>query len=218
MAQIFHPSSRVVSRASIVAILLVAAVIVWVSAEAYVSPYYTRVNVPREQPIPFSHEHHVSGLGIRCQYCHTTADVSPRAGIPPTHTCMTCHSQVWTTAPMLAPVRTSYASNQPLTWIRVHDAQDFVYFNHSIHVAKGIGCQTCHGNVQSMPLVWKVNTLSMGWCLECHRAPERFVRPREDVYNMEYQPPANQDEVGRELVQLYNIKTKHLDDCSICHR
>jgi len=218
MAQIFHPSFRVISRASIVVVLILGAAGAWVMSEMYRSGYTTNVNVPREQPIPFSHEHHVNGLGIQCGYCHTSAEEAPFAGIPPTHTCMTCHSQIWTTSPMLHPVRTSYQTGTPLEWIRVHDLPDFVYFNHSIHVKKGMACQTCHGDVNIMPLTWRTKTLHMQWCLECHRTPERFIRPREEIYNFDYRPPEDQMAFGLELVKKYDVKTKQLTDCSICHR
>jgi hypothetical protein len=218
MAQIFHPSMKVISRASIIAVLAVLVAVVWVAAAMYRSGYSTNVNVPVEQHVPFSHEHHVNGLGIACAYCHTSAEQSSFAGIPPTHTCMTCHSQIWTTSPMLQPVRTSYQTNTPLQWVRVHDLPDFAYFNHSIHLNKGIGCQTCHGQVDQMPLTWRVNTLYMQWCLDCHRQPEKYLRPREEVFSMDYVPPKNQLALGAELVQKYHIKKKQLTDCSICHR
>jgi hypothetical protein len=218
MAQIFHPSMRVISRASIILVIIVIAVVSWVAAEIYRAGYTTNVSLPREQPVPFSHEHHVNGLGIQCAYCHTSAERSSFAGIPPTHTCMTCHSQIWTTSPMLRPVRESYRTQRPLQWYRVHDLPDFVYFNHSIHLSKGIGCETCHGRVDLMPLVWKENTLFMGWCLECHRAPEKFIRPREEIYTMGWKPPKDQLELGRELVRTYKVNVRQLSDCSICHR
>ena len=218
MAQIFHPSMKVISRASIIVALLVIVVLVLVAGAMYRSGYTTNVNVPVEQNIPFSHEHHVNGLGISCAYCHTSADKSAFAGIPPTHTCMTCHSQIWNTSPMLQPVRTSYQTQAPLEWVRVHDLPDFAYFNHSIHVNKGIGCQTCHGQVDKMPLTWRMNTLHMQWCLDCHREPEKYIRPREEVYNMSYVPVLGQERIGKELVQEYHIKKQQLTDCSICHR
>lgn len=129
---------------------------------------------------------------------------------------MTCHSQVWTDAPILEPVRESYRTGVPLQWIRVHDLPDFVYFNHSIHVKKGMGCTTCHGQIDEMPLTRQVNTLFMGWCLDCHRNPEQFVRPREEVFNVDWEAPANQLELGRQLVKDYNIQSKTY--CSTCHR
>jgi hypothetical protein len=218
MAQIFHPSMKVVSRASIIAVLIVVTTVVWIAAAMYRSGYSTNVNAPVEQNIPFSHEHHVNGLGISCAYCHTSAEKSAFAGIPPTHTCMTCHSQIWNTSPMLQPVRTSYQTQASLEWVRVHDLPDFAYFNHSIHVNKGIGCQTCHGQVNKMPLTWRTNTLYMQWCLDCHREPEKYIRPKEEVYSMDYVPSKDQLTLGKELVEKYHIKKKQLTDCSICHR
>jgi hypothetical protein len=218
MAQIFHPSMKVISRASIILVVIVTGIVSWVAWEIYVAGYTTDVELPREQPVPFSHEHHVNGLGIQCAYCHTSAEQSSFAGIPPTHTCMTCHSQIWNTSPMLKPVRESYRTQRPLQWYRVHDLPDFVYFNHSIHLSKGIGCETCHGRVDLMPLVWKVNTLYMGWCLDCHRAPEKYIRPKGEVYTMGWVPPSPQSEIGRDLVKKYNVKVSQLSDCSICHR
>lgn len=218
MAQIFHPSMRVISRASILVTLIILAVVAIVSAELYRSGYTTDVHVPREQPIPFSHEHHVNGLGIQCGYCHTTAERTSFAGIPHTHTCMTCHSQIWSTSPMLQPVRSSYQTQKPLEWVRVHDLPDFAYFNHSIHVNKGIACETCHGRVDLMPLTWRENTLHMSWCLDCHRAPEKYIRPKSEVYTMGYEPSEDQLIVGAKLVEEYSVKVKQLSDCSICHR
>ncbi len=218
MAQLFHPSSKVISRASLLLGVLIIATLTYVSAEMYLSPYFTYQNVPRDQTVPFSHQHHVSGLGIQCQYCHTGAEESNFAAVPPTHTCMTCHSQVWTTSPMLAPVRDSYQNNRPLQWIKVNDLPDFSYFNHSIHVAKGIGCQTCHGDVQIMPLTWRANTLYMGWCLDCHRQPEKYIRPKEEVFNMNYKQPDDQLALGARLVKEYHVNKKQLTDCSVCHR
>jgi hypothetical protein len=182
------------------------------------SPWTTRQHVPLDQPVPFSHEHHVGGLGIDCRYCHTTVETSSTAGIPPTETCMTCHSQLWTQAPLLEPVRQSWATSQPIEWNRVHDLPAFVFFNHSIHVQKGIGCSTCHGRVDRMPLVWQEHTLWMKWCIDCHKDPARQIRPKSEVFNMAYEPPANQQELGRRLVQEYHVHTEQLRDCSMCHR
>ncbi len=218
MAQIFHPSFKVISRASILVAIILVGAIGWVSSEMYRSGYTTNVNMPVEQPVPFSHEHHVKGLGIECGYCHTSVEKSPFAGIPATHTCMTCHSQIWTQAPLLEPVRSSYRTEKPVEWVRVHDLPDYVYFNHSIHVNKGVACQVCHGDVPEMPLTWKTQTLHMQWCLECHRDPEKFIRPRSETFNFSYEPAKDQMSLGRELVQSYKIKKKQLTDCSICHR
>jgi hypothetical protein len=166
--------------------------------------------------VQFSHQHHAGGLGIDCRYCHTTVEKSESAGIPPTKTCMNCHSQIWLTSPYLEIVRSSFRDDKPLQWMRVHDLPDFVYFNHSVHVKKGVGCATCHGRVDRMPLMYQQATLQMGWCLDCHRHPEKFVRPREAVTRMDYQPPVNQVELGRKLVQEYQIQS--LTSCSTCHR
>src|SRR3712207_1279699 len=174
---LFHPSTNTISRVSIFGGLFFIAALVVVAGNLNASPYLTNVDVAIEQPVPFSHEHHVSGLGIGCLYCHTSVEQSAFAGIPPTETCMTCHSQIWVNAPMLEPVRQSFATGEPLEWNRVHDLPDHVYFNHSIHVQKGVGCATCHGRVDQMPLTWKAQPMTMGWCLSCHREPERFARP-----------------------------------------
>jgi hypothetical protein len=218
MAQLFHPSMKVISRASVVLALVIFGVIALVSIEIYRSGYTTNVNSPRAQPVPFSHQHHVSGLGLNCVYCHTSVEESSFAGIPPTHTCMTCHSQIWNTSPMLEPVRESYRTQKPLQWIRVNDLPDFVYFNHSIHINKGVGCETCHGHVEDMPLTWRQHTLFMSWCLDCHRAPEKYLRPREEVLNMNWKPKEDQLTLGRRLVKEYNIQVDRITDCSTCHR
>jgi hypothetical protein len=216
MGQIFHPSTNTISRVSLFggAVLLVA--LVAGLAAINESPYITEVGVARTQPIPFSHKHHVGDDGIDCRYCHTSVEESPFAGIPPTKTCMNCHTQIWADSPMLAPVRESFRTGMPIQWTRVHNLPGFVYFDHSIHIHKGIGCSTCHGRVDQMPLMWRENTLYMDWCLECHREPERFVRPREQVFSMDYAPPLDQLALGRKLVKEYKIEK--LTSCSTCHR
>jgi hypothetical protein len=168
--------------------------------------------------VPFSHKHHVSGLGIDCRYCHTAVEQSAFAGIPSTSTCMNCHSQIWTNSPMLEPVRESYRTGRPLRWTRVHNLAEFAYFNHSIHVNKGVGCATCHGPVDQMPLVAQEKSLLMEWCLDCHRNPEQYLRPRDEVFNMSWTAPPNQSELGLELIRKYNVRTEQLTDCSVCHR
>jgi len=219
MPQIFHPSTNTISRLSLYGAAFVAVLVGYAAYQVNQSPYFTDVNVAAQQPVPFSHKHHVTELGIDCRYCHSSVEKSAYAGIPPTHTCMTCHSQIWTSAEMLEPVRASYRTNQSLAWARVNSVPDFVYFDHSIHVKKGVGCTTCHGPIGEMPLTWRAETLYMRWCLECHRAPERFVRRREDVFKADYRPPSNQLELGRQLVFEYNIKpVKQMEDCYTCHR
>src|SRR4051812_8779490 len=170
------------------------------------SPYETRQNVPREQPVPFSHEHHAGGLGIDCRYCHQTVEISAFAGIPATKVCMNCHAEMWAVAPALEPMRESYRTGKSIQWTRVHDLPEFVYFNHSVHVHEGIGCSECHGRVDLMPLTWQAQPLTMAWCLDCHRNPEMHVRPRSRVFDMDYRPPADQAALGRRLVHEYGIR------------
>ena len=216
MSQIFHRSTNIYSRLSILALVAVAGLAGGAVALVHLSGYNTNQDMFVEQPIQFSHAHHVGGEGIDCRYCHTSVEESAFANIPPTKTCMNCHSQLWTNAPILEPVRASFRDNTPLHWTRVHDLPDFVYFNHSIHIHKGVGCTTCHGQVDRMPLMWQENSLQMEWCLGCHRNPERYVRPRDQVFSTTYVPPANQLELGRQLVAEYQIQK--LTSCSTCHR
>jgi hypothetical protein len=218
MAQIFHPSTNTLSKLSIFGALFFVALLVWVLASVNRSDYMTEANVVRDQPIQFSHRHHVGGLGIDCRYCHTSVEQSAFAGIPSTSTCMNCHTQIWVDSPMLAPVRESYRTGVPLRWQRVHNLADFAYFDHSIHLAKGVACVTCHGRVDLMPLMFQARSLQMEWCLECHRNPQQFIRPRESVFQMEWTAPVPQQELGAELVRKYNIRVGQLTDCSICHR
>jgi hypothetical protein len=216
--QIFSPNANHLARWGIVgAVIFVALTGVCVSG-VWWSPYMTRQGMALDQPVPFSHKHHNGGLGIDCRYCHTTVETGSSAGMPPTETCMTCHSQVWTDAPVLQPVRDSWATDRPIKWNRVHDTPDFVFFNHGIHVQKGIGCSTCHGRVDEMPMMRQEHTLWMKWCLECHRHPEKQIRPKSEIFNMAYVAPKNQDELGRRLVAEYNVHTAQLTDCSMCHR
>jgi hypothetical protein len=216
MAQIFSRYANSYVKASVVLVLLLVAGIFGAADRLARSPYVTRQDTFREQPIQFSHQHHVGGIGIDCRYCHTSVEKAASAGIPPTKTCMNCHAQIWSNSPFLEPVRESFRSDSPLRWIRVHDLPDFVYFNHSVHVKKGIGCSTCHGRVDRMPLMYQQSSLLMEWCLECHRTPEKFVRPREAVYQMDYETPPNQAELGAKLVKEYDIQS--LTTCSTCHR
>ncbi|MBX7245283.1 MAG: cytochrome c family protein [Candidatus Sumerlaeaceae bacterium] len=215
MPQLFDRSFNYLSRISIIAIGVLVAAGVTAAAFIYRSPVIRGQQMVVEQPVPFSHEHHVAGLGIDCRFCHWSVEKSSFAGIPPTKVCMTCHSQVFTDAPMLEPVRESFRSDQPIQWVKVHDLAKFVYFNHSIHIAKGIGCNECHGRIDKMSLTFQESTLYMQWCLQCHREPERFVRPKDQVFNMAYQQPANQAELGKQLVQEYQIENKV--NCSTCH-
>ena len=216
MSQIFHHSTNTLSRLSIFGALFLAAGTLWLVLEINRSPYVTQAGVAREQPVPFSHAHHVAGLGIDCRYCHTSVETSATAGIPPTKTCMNCHSQIWSNSPTLEPVRESFRSERSIEWVKVNDLPDFVYFNHSAHVNQGVGCTTCHGRVDRMPLMWQEASLTMEWCLACHREPERYLRPRAEVFNASYEPPADQLSLGRSLVKEYGIHTR--TSCSTCHR
>jgi hypothetical protein len=221
MPQIFHPSANTLSRLSLAAIAAGPFLLLAVTYLVERSPYQTQERVIREQPVPFSHEHHVRGLGIDCRYCHTSVEDSAFAGMPPTHTCMSCHSQIWANSPMLEPVRASLRNRQPLAWTRVHDLPDFVYFQHGIHIQKGVSCVSCHGRVDLMPLAWKEKPLTMEWCLDCHRHPERHVRPKEAVFVMDWQPEhsmSSTSKSGIELVRDSHIQAEQLVNCSICHR
>jgi len=216
VSQIFHRSTNTISRVTIFGAIFIIAALLTVALMINRSGYVTQADVPREQPVPFSHQHHVGGIGIDCRYCHTTVETSNSANIPSTKICMNCHSQIWATSPTLEPVRKSFRTDKSIPWIRVHDLPDFAYFNHSIHVNKGVGCSTCHGRVDRMPLVWQHASLQMEWCLDCHRQPEKYVRPREEVFDTEYQAPADQIELGRRLVKEYKIQS--FTHCSTCHR
>ncbi len=232
MPQIFHPSANTLARASILGGLFFIGAIAFAVYGLNTGDYQTQVSVARDQPVRFSHEHHVAGLGIDCRYCHTTVESSNFAGIPATKVCMTCHSQIWTNAEILEPVRESWRKNQPLQWTRVHDLPDYVQFNHSIHVAKGVGCYSCHGEVDKMPLMWKTHSLHMQWCLECHRDPANHLRSRDEIFVMRDRTvPADKTphEFGLELMKQYHVKAdipqepghekfpNPLTNCSTCH-
>ena len=232
MAQIFHRSANTLARLSIIGVVIVVSVLLWAALEMQRSPYATYQDVAQAQPVPFSHQHHVAGDGIDCRYCHTSVENSSFAGIPPTKTCMNCHSQIWTNAQLLEPVRASYRSGQSLQWTRVNQLPDFVFFNHSIHVTKGVGCNTCHGPVDQMPLMYQQESLQMEWCLGCHRAPQNNLRPRDQVFNMRYQQPTSahpvvvdgqsytdQVDLGTALVKKYNVRSVNdITSCNTCHR
>jgi hypothetical protein len=218
MPQIFHPSVNTISRVSIVAVAL-AVPLLGIAGYAYNLSFGIKLNVPLDQPAPFSHKHHVADDGIDCRYCHSTVEKAASAGMPSTQTCMTCHSQIWVDSPLLATVRESFRTGRPIEWARVHDLPDFAYFNHSIHVRKGISCVNCHGRIDEMPLTWKAQSLSMAWCLDCHRNPAKNIRPREHVFEMAWKPAEKQQEMGPRLVQEYHVLApQQLTNCSICHR
>jgi Cytochrome c7 and related cytochrome c len=217
MPQLFLPYADTIARTVLIAIvgapILAVGVAYWVSASEYV----TGRSITYDQPVPFSHQHHVGGLGLDCRYCHGGVESSAIAGIPPTHTCMTCHSQLYTQTAMLAPVRASLANGQPIRWNKVNKLPDYVYFDHSIHIAKGVGCTTCHGDVAQMPLMRQAEPLTMGWCLDCHRDPAPYLRPAADIFDPDWRFPSDQAERGAVLAHQL-IDNKHLTDCSVCHR
>src|SRR6202050_2301348 len=230
--QIFPRSSNAIARASLVLVVLAVGGLFSVLLELERTPYITNAGVRKSQPVPFSHQHHVTGLGIDCRYCHTSVETSSFSGIPPTKTCMNCHSQIWTNAQLLEPVRASYKSGESLQWTRVNQLPDFVYFNHSIHVTKGVGCNTCHGPVDKMPLMYQQESLQMEWCLSCHRDTQNALRPRDQVFNMRYEQPtsshpvevdgqsySDQFDLGTALVKKYNVRSvMDITSCSTCHR
>ncbi|MGO4834640.1 cytochrome c3 family protein, partial [Rhizobiaceae sp. 2RAB30] len=214
---VFRPAANL---AATLALLSVASLVVSGAAWWWLWP---RTNYARHvywtvgQPVPFSHEHHVAALGIDCRFCHTSVEVSSNAGMPPTHTCMTCHSQIWTEAELLGPIRDSLANDRPIAWNRVNDLPDYVYFNHSIHIAKGVGCSSCHGEVDRMPLSYKAHSLTMQFCLDCHRDPGPQLRPKDQIYNTQWQRTPDTPSPAA-LVAQYHIGGRTLTDCSICHR
>ena len=232
MAQVFHRSTNTISRVSIALSVVAVAVFFFAAEQVQRSPYTSWRGVARTQAVPFSHQHHVGGLGIDCRYCHTTVEVSSFAGIPPTKTCMNCHAQIWTNAEMLAPVRESFRSGKSLVWERADQIPDFVYFDHSIHINQGVGCASCHGPVDRMPLMYEENSLKMEWFLNCHRAPEKFLRPRSEIFDMRYEPPsgekplevdgkkfADQQSLGTYLKTKYRVRSVNdMTSCDTCHR
>ncbi len=219
MPQIFQRGHNAIARASLVGLVLLLTVLSWGVFVLYRSPYVTAADTAYLQPIPFSHQHHVGVFGFDCRYCHTSVEESSFAGIPPTKTCMNCHSQVWVGGPTLEPVRESYRTGEPLHWRRVHNLQQFAYFDHSIHVAKGVGCVTCHGRVDQMPLMRQTSSLLMEWCIDCHRQPVNSLRPHEEVYSMTWEPTGDRQALGRDLMEKYKIRDERfLTSCSTCHR
>jgi hypothetical protein len=217
MAPVFGAAANLVAKAILTAIgaLLCAALAFW-----WLWPrtdYARNVGSVVEQPVPFSHQHHVAGLGIDCRFCHSAVEVSSSAGLPPTYTCMTCHSEIWTNAKLLAPVRESLVNGTPITWHRVTDLPDYVYFNHSIHIAKGIGCESCHGPIATMALTYKAKTLTMGFCLDCHRNPGPQLRPQSALYDTDWHRTADTPDAASLLLQ-YHVPDRTLTECSLCHR
>jgi hypothetical protein len=215
MAQVFHPRSGlyVILVCLAITVTSLAGILTWrkVTAEP------NAVGESVEQPIPFSHQHHVDEVGLDCRYCHASVETSAFAGMPSLSTCMTCHSQLFRGQTVFTPLWQAWEEDTPLKWTRVNDLPDFVYFNHAAHVGNGVGCISCHGDVARMPLMRREAPLTMKWCLDCHRHPERAVRPRVEVFALR-PPRAVDDGLGMHLVQAYRIDTRRLTDCSVCHR
>jgi hypothetical protein len=247
MPQIFKPSANSLAKVSLISIALLPWAVGGALVLASRSPMNTMVNVAISQPVMFSHKHHALELGIDCRYCHVSVEKSSVAGIPPTETCMSCHSQIWVNSPLLEPVRQSFETNTPIVWAKVNNVPDFVFFSHDIHIARGISCNHCHGPVQDMDLTWKGNAFQMAWCLECHRAPEKYLyesdgttSPRQQVFELYWKMQAKEEltarelslsrgreqysgrkedvEEGRRLVKEYGVQVQQLADCWICHR
>ena len=217
--QLFKPGANNLAKVSILAGGLITALVLGFILVTVRSPFTKApVGIPVPQPVRFSHELHAGTLNVDCRYCHSSAEVSSYAGIPDTHTCMSCHSQIATYSELLEPVRNSYASDERLVWNRVHAVGQYVYFNHSAHLNGGIGCETCHGRIDQMPIVWRNETMTMRWCLDCHFEPEKYIRPLDEVYTMGWTPPIPQSELGPQLVAEYDIHKDGLTDCAVCHR
>ncbi len=216
MPEIFSPASDTWFRLFLAGGLALLAGSVLVAIGFARSDYYTEARLhPPPQPVPFSHQHHVSGLGIDCRYCHSSVAEGPRAGLPPTHTCMTCHSQIWTGAPMLAPVRQSLASNTSLVWNRVARLPEYVFFRHDIHIVKGVGCVSCHGRIDRMPLTYQAKPFTMQFCLECHRDPAPHLRPQDRITDMDW---SAKQASGHQLVTDNRIRVGEITYCYVCHR
>lgn len=217
MSQIFKRTANSAARISIIvgvaALALIGGALFQLIAN---STYATRQGDAREEPIPFSHAHHVGSMGIDCRYCHTSVENSDFSVVPPTKTCINCHSQIWIDSPTLEPVRASFRTNESIRWTKVYDLPDFVYFNHSIHVYKGVGCETCHGRIDTQALTWQQPNLQMRWCLDCHRNPEKYLRPRDQITTMGYEPSEPQEQLGARLVREYHVQK--LETCWTCHR
>ncbi len=229
MPQLFSRSADTILRTSLVGGVLLVTAIGGAMLALARSPYLTNQDVTVEQPVPFSHQHHVGDIGIDCRYCHQTVETSPRAGIPSTQVCMNCHRDLWNQTPMLEPIRASFRDDQPMEWNRVHDLPDYVYFNHSIHIHSGIGCYSCHGDVSEMPLMRQEQPLTMKWCLDCHRDPVKHVRPRELIFETksleellkkkEYEAliaEETTDEFRQHLADMFKLESK--TNCYTCHR
>ena len=217
--QVFHRSTNVLSRVTLFGGLIILAGSIYLLATVNRSPWVSRQGIAREQPIQFSHRHHAGELGIDCRYCHTTVEELAYAGMPPTQTCINCHSQIWSDSPYLEPLRASWREETPNSWTKVYDLPGYVYFDHSVHVTKGVGCTSCHGDVDNQNVLWQEPSLHMEWCLDCHRNPERVLRPAEEIFSMGWERPSDQAEQGAQLAATYDTPSERvLTSCSTCHR
>lgn len=218
LPQLFPPAANPAARLALLGLAVAVSFAATGAALGLRSSFVTDVGRPIGQPIPFSHAHHVGDVGLDCRYCHTGVETSAFAGIPATEVCMTCHSQLFADAPVLAPVRESFLTGVPIHWNRVNDLGDFAYFNHAIHVNKGVGCVTCHGPVDRMPLTWRAHPMQMSWCLSCHRDPAPNLRPKDAVFDPEWDPKAESGPLHRALMRDYGIDPARMTDCYVCHR
>ncbi|MBK8147584.1 MAG: cytochrome c3 family protein [Acidobacteria bacterium] len=220
MGQIFHRGANNIAKASIFVAIIAGGLAFYAYTQIARSSYLTNQGLERPQPVQFSHKHHVGDDGIDCRYCHTAVETSSSAGMPPTQTCMNCHSQIWADSPYLEPVRASFRDNKPIEWVRVHDLPEFAYFNHSIHVAKGVGCASCHGDIANMASVYQQNTLQMEWCLACHRDPGPNIRPKAEIFNTAWNKDDITPEQEKEVAEtIKKLRSKEfMTSCSTCHR
>ncbi|MBK8466699.1 MAG: cytochrome c3 family protein [Chloracidobacterium sp.] len=219
MAQLFNKSANNIAKISLIMVPILGATAFFAFTQLARSSYLTGQYVEKQQPVQFSHKHHVGDDGIDCRYCHQTVETTGSAGMPSTQTCMNCHSQLFADQPYLELVRASFRDNKPIEWERVHDLPEYTYFNHSIHIAKGVGCSTCHGQIDNMPAVYQESTLQMEWCIACHRAPENFIRPKSEIYNMQWQDRDLDTAERKQLKADYKIRSKEMmTSCSVCHR
>lgn len=219
MPPIFPPRSNTFARISILVVLVLLAAAVGLAVWLLHSPVVNQVGQVIPQPVPFPHGFHVAAVGLDCRYCHESVEKSSFAGMPPTETCMSCHSQVRLDSALLAPVRNSWETGEPIAWNRVNDVPDYAYFDHSIHISKGVGCEHCHGRTDQQTVAVKADAMYMTFCLDCHENPAKYLRPKDQVYTMGYKPNGDQMSIGAQLVEEYNVRPPSvLTNCSICHR
>lgn len=219
MSQLFRPGANTLARLVLLALLFVPLFGALVAAVWVRGPYTTGQGRYVEQQVPFSHKHHSGDLGIDCRFCHGGVETGAVANVPATKVCMTCHSQIWTNSKMLAPVRQSFATGQPLRWETVNRVPDYVYFDHHVHVNNGVPCTACHGDTRAMPLTVQATPMTMQWCLECHRDPAKRLVPVSRVYDQDpYRGPFTREEAAAVHARVARLRGKNLIECSTCHR